>query len=99
MQNQEWWRDYTQLLHFADGSTEINIHEKDIPVILAEHRKMVVREIRGAVERIKKVDAPVISSRLENNHWITEAQINPFTHINNQTIDDILSLPELKEEK
>ena len=50
-EQQEWWRAYTQLLHFADGSTEVNIHEKDIPAILAEHRKMVVREIREELSK------------------------------------------------
>ena len=70
----------------------------DFEAILAEHRKMVVREIRQAIEKMQKVDAPVVMSKVVDGQWITEAKVNPFTHIHNQIIFDILSLPELKEE-
>lgn len=45
---EEWWEEYTQLLHFADGSLEENVHVKDIPKIVTEAKR------RGAEEAWKE---------------------------------------------
>ena len=47
--NDEWWWRYAQFLYFADGSIEANVHEKDIPTILSEHRRRIVGEIRSEI--------------------------------------------------
>lgn len=55
-EEKEWWRAYTQLLHFADGSVEVNVHEKDIPAIIHEAERRTWEEAKNALSAFTSTD-------------------------------------------
>lgn len=68
----EWWRAYTQLLHFADGSVEVNVHEKDIPKIVAEaERKGEMK----ALENIRDLLETEAKDRGDAGIWFVISKI------------------------
>lgn len=80
MPNNEWW----ESAEFIDYPGMI-FNRPNIPKILAHHRKMIVKEIRGEIKRQYKETRERFAEGKTGNERV------------NAMVDTILSLPCLKE--
>ena len=81
MPNTEWWEKYTERSVEAGNCVD----NSDIPELLAEHRKMIVKEIRGEIKKQYKETRERFAEGKTSNERV------------NAMVDTILSLPCLKE--
>ena len=89
MQNQEWYEDdkYWFKSMFAG-----DVKEPDIPLILAEHRKRVVSEIKHGINSLKIIDIEDgVTGLVSPRQAFMVGQMNFLVRA--------ISLPELKDKK